>query len=92
MEPFAYICIKIKVMEVKAKFKVVYSKEADDFLNHLPSKIKDKKISVETLNHKTKLNSRSNKNITLYSLKRDTQVTATLQKYTIKVRSPTRPK
>ncbi|THC83105.1 type II toxin-antitoxin system RelE/ParE family toxin, partial [Bacteroides fragilis] len=27
-------------MEVKAKFKVVYSKEADDFLNHLPSKIK----------------------------------------------------
>ena len=44
MEPFAYICIKIKVMEVKAKFKVVYSKEADDFLNHLPSKIKDKII------------------------------------------------
>ena len=31
-------------MEVKAKFKVVYSKEADDFLNHLPSKIKDKII------------------------------------------------
>ena len=24
MEPFAYICIKIKVMEVKAKFKVVF--------------------------------------------------------------------
>ena len=44
MEPFAYFCIKIKVMEVKAKFKVVYSKEADDFLNHLPSKIKDKII------------------------------------------------
>lgn len=44
MEPFAYICIKIKIMEVKAKFKVVYSKEADDFLNHLPSKIKDKII------------------------------------------------
>ncbi len=38
MELFAYFCIKIKVMEVKAKFKVVYSKEADDFLNHLPSK------------------------------------------------------
>lgn len=44
MELFAYFCIKIKVMEVKAKFKVVYSKEADDFLNHLPSKIKDKII------------------------------------------------
>lgn len=44
MELFSYICIIIEVMEIKAKFKVVYSKEADDFLNHLPLKIKDKII------------------------------------------------
>ncbi|WP_195372443.1 MULTISPECIES: type II toxin-antitoxin system RelE/ParE family toxin [Parabacteroides] len=31
-------------MEAKAKFKTVYSKDADDFLNHLPPKIKDKII------------------------------------------------
>lgn len=31
-------------MEEKAKFKIIYSKDADDFLNDLPTKIKDKII------------------------------------------------
>ena len=31
-------------METKAKFKIVYSKEADDFLNQLPQKVRDKII------------------------------------------------
>ena len=31
-------------MEEKAKFKIIYSKDADDFLNNLPTKIKDKII------------------------------------------------
>lgn len=31
-------------MEAKTKFKVVYSKDADDFLNQLPQKIRDKII------------------------------------------------
>ena len=29
-------------MEEKTKFKIIYSKDADDFLNNLPTKIKDK--------------------------------------------------
>ena len=33
-------------MEEKAKFKIIYSKDADDFLNNLPTKIKDKIISI----------------------------------------------
>ena len=31
-------------MEEKAKFKIIYSKDEDDFLNNLPTKIKDKII------------------------------------------------
>lgn len=31
-------------MEVKAKFRIIYSKEADDFLNQLPRAIKEKII------------------------------------------------
>ena len=31
-------------MEAKAKFKIVYSEEADNFLNQLPPKVKDKII------------------------------------------------
>ena len=31
-------------MEPKAKFKIVYSEEADNFLNLLPSKVKEKII------------------------------------------------
>lgn len=31
-------------MEIKAKFRVIYSKEADDFLNQLPLKVKNKII------------------------------------------------
>lgn len=42
MELFTYICIKMKVMEAKAKFDVVLSPEASDFLNGLGSKIRDK--------------------------------------------------
>ena len=42
MELFTYICIKMKVMEEKAKFDVVLSPEASDFLNGLGSKIRDK--------------------------------------------------
>ena len=47
MEPFAYICIKIKVMEVKAKFKVVYSEsltlkdQRQDHLQHCQSEVCD---------------------------------------------------
>lgn len=29
-------------MEEKTKFEIIYSKDADDFLNNLPTKIKDK--------------------------------------------------
>ena len=29
-------------MEEKTKFKIIYSKDADDFQNNLPTKIKDK--------------------------------------------------
>lgn len=35
---------KNKSMEAKAKFKIVYSEEADNFLNQLPPKVKDKII------------------------------------------------
>ena len=29
-------------MEEKTKFKIIYSNDEDDFLNNLPTKIKDK--------------------------------------------------
>lgn len=35
---------KKESMEAKAKFKIVYSEEADNFLNQLPPKVKDKII------------------------------------------------
>lgn len=31
-------------MEEKAKFKIIYSQEAEEFLNNLPTKIRDKII------------------------------------------------
>jgi hypothetical protein len=37
-------------MEEKAKFKIIYSKDADDFLNNLPTKIKDKR-EITDLSH-----------------------------------------
>ena len=45
METKDYLCsIKTTTYGEKAKFKIIYSKDADDFLNDLPTKIKDKII------------------------------------------------
>ena len=49
MEPFAYICIKIKVMEVKAKFKggrrfsesLTLKDQRQDYLQHCQSEVCD---------------------------------------------------
>ena len=42
METNNYLCsAKQQRMEEKAKFRIIYSKDADDFLDSLPTKIKD---------------------------------------------------